>query len=69
MSLHLVCVGGEDHRLRISFLLALREKGFRVTAISSDVGGVFSPYGISHRRFGFERFASGGGDAALLFGR
>ena len=62
MSPHLVCIGGEDHRLRIPFLLALRERGFRVTAVSSDAGDAFSPHGIPHRRFGFDRFASGGGE-------
>ena len=62
MSPHLVCVGGEDHRLRIPFLLALRERGFRVTAVSSDTGGAFSPHGIAHRRLAFDRFASGGGE-------
>lgn len=66
MSSHLVCVGGEDHRLRIPFLLALREKGFRVTAVSSDVGTAFSSHGIPHRRFGFDRFASGGGEWSAL---
>ncbi|BAV47563.1 sugar transferase [Mesorhizobium loti] len=62
MSPHLVCVGGEDHRLRIPFLLALRERGFRVTAVSSDAGGAFSPHGIAHHRLAFDRFASGGGE-------
>ncbi len=56
---HLVCVGGEDHRLRIPFLLALRERGFRVTAVSSDVGIAFSPHGIPHHRLIFDRFGSG----------
>ncbi|ESX93681.1 glycosyltransferase family 4 protein [Mesorhizobium sp. LNJC403B00] len=62
MSPHLVCVGGEDHRLRIPFLLALRERGFQVTAVSSDLGAAFSPHGIAHRRFGFDRFGSGGAE-------
>lgn len=66
MSPHLVCIGGEDHRLRIPFLLALREKGFRVTAVSSDVGAVFPLHGIPHRRFGFDRFSSGGGEWSAL---
>ena len=57
MSHHLVCVGGEDHPLRIPFLLSLREKGFRLTAISSDDGTAFSRHGIPHRHIGFDRFA------------
>jgi glycosyltransferase involved in cell wall biosynthesis len=66
MSPHLVCVGGEDHRLRIPFLLALRQKGFRVTAVSSDDGSAFSPHGISHRRLTFDRFSSGHGEWGAL---
>jgi len=66
MSPHLVCVGGEDHRLRVPFLTALRERGFRVTAVSSDDGAAFLPHGIAHRRLGFDRFASGGGEWSAL---
>ncbi|MGX7871599.1 glycosyltransferase [Mesorhizobium sp. ORM6] len=60
MSPHLVCVGGEDHRLRVPFLTALRERGFRITAVSSDDGAAFLPHGIPHHRLGFDRFGSGG---------
>lgn len=66
MSPHLVCVGGEDHPLRIPFLIALREKGFRVTAVSSDDGAAFLTHGIPHRRFGFDRFASRRGGWSAL---
>ncbi|MBZ9800098.1 hypothetical protein [Mesorhizobium sp. ES1-4] len=59
MSPHLVCVGGVDHHLRIPFLAALRERDFRVTALSGDDGSAFLPHGIPHRRFGFDRFTSG----------
>ena len=62
MSPHLVCVGGEDHSLRIPFLLALRERGFRVTAVSSSDGVAFSPHHIPHHRLRFDRFASGDGE-------
>ena len=61
MNPHLVCVGGEDHPLRIPFLLALRERGFRITAVSSEAGAAFSPHDIPHRQFGFDRFSSGSG--------
>lgn len=60
MNPHLVCVGGEDHALRIPFLISLRERGFRVTAVSSGGETAFSRHGIPHHRYGFDRFASGG---------
>lgn len=56
MNAHLVCVGGEDHTLRIPFLMALRERGFRVSAVSSGEGAAFSRVGIPHGRYGFDRF-------------
>ncbi|QPC91654.1 glycosyltransferase [Mesorhizobium sp. INR15] len=66
MNPHLVCVGGEDHPLRIAFLTALRDRGFQVTAVSSGDGAAFLPHGIPHHRFGFDRFASGSGDWSAL---
>ncbi|UCI07409.1 glycosyltransferase family 4 protein [Mesorhizobium sp. B1-1-8] len=61
MSPHLVCVGGEDHALRIPFLMEVRERGFRVSAISSGDEAPFRRHGIAHTRYGFDRFASGSG--------
>jgi len=58
---HLVCIGGEDHALRIPFLLALRERGFQVTAVSSGDGAEFARYELPHRRYAFDRFGSFGG--------
>src|SRR5436190_681522 len=60
MNPHLVCIGGEDHRLRIPFLLSLRERSFGLTAISSDDRTAFSRHGIPHHRIEFDRFAIGG---------
>jgi Glycosyltransferase Family 4 len=62
MNPHLVCVGGEDHALRIPFLLSLRERGFRITAVSTGSDAAFSRHDIPHRRYGFDRFASGSGE-------
>ncbi|MER8732573.1 glycosyltransferase [Mesorhizobium sp. M0018] len=62
MNPHLVCVGGEDHALRIPFLMSLRESGFRVTAVSTGDEAAFLRHGIPHRRYGFDRFASGTGE-------
>ena len=36
MSRHLLYVGGEDHHLRIPFMLSMRDSGFRVTATSNE---------------------------------
>lgn len=66
MNPHLVCVGGEDHPLRIPFLLSLREKGFRLTAVSSDDGAAFSRHGIPHRQIRFNRFASSRAELSTL---
>ncbi|MDX8458850.1 glycosyltransferase family 4 protein [Mesorhizobium humile] len=66
MNPHLVCVGGEDHPLRIPFLLSLREQGFRLTAVSSDDGTAFSRHGIPHRHIRFDRFASSGAELSTL---
>ena len=66
MNPHLVCVGGEDHALRIPFLMSLRERGFRVTAVSSGGEAAFLRHGIAHRRYGFDRFASGSGERGAI---
>lgn len=66
MNPHLVCVGGEDHALRIPFLMSLRERGFRVTAVSSGGEAAFLRHGIAHRRYGFDRFANGSGERGAI---
>jgi glycosyltransferase involved in cell wall biosynthesis len=62
MNPHLVCVGGEDHTLRIPFLLAMQERGFRVTAVSTASAEKFDAAGIEHHSYHFDRFTSKGGD-------
>jgi glycosyltransferase involved in cell wall biosynthesis len=62
MNPHIVCVGGEDHPLRIPFLLALQERQFRVTAVSTGDGAAFERAGILHYSYQFNRFSSGRGD-------
>ena len=66
MDPHLVCVGGEDHPLRMPFLLSMRERGFRITAVSSDDGTAFARHGIAHRHIAFDRFASNGAELSIL---
>ena len=53
---HLLCIGGEDHALRIPFLLALRAKGFRVSAAGSCDSTPFEQAGIDCHRFRLARF-------------
>ena len=53
---HVLCVGGEDHNLRIPFLLRLREQGFRVAAAGSGDPEPFVKAGIDFHSFSFDRF-------------
>jgi glycosyltransferase involved in cell wall biosynthesis len=66
MDPHLVCVGGEDHALRIPFLLAMRERGFRVSAVSTGSADKFDKAGITHHSYLFDRFSSRGGEWSVL---
>ncbi|UCI05476.1 glycosyltransferase family 4 protein [Mesorhizobium sp. B1-1-8] len=52
--------------MRIPFLLSLRERGFRLTAVSVDNGTAFSRRGIPHRRIEFDPFATGGAQLSAL---
>jgi glycosyltransferase involved in cell wall biosynthesis len=56
MAPHLFCFGGEDHHLRIPFLTALRERGFRVTAAGTGDSGPFSRAGLTYHQYEFDRF-------------
>ncbi len=62
MDSHVLCLGGEDHALRVPFLLALRDRGFRVTAASSGSGEAFRAAGLPHLSWDFDRFDRRGGD-------
>ena len=53
---HLLCIGGEDHDLRIPFLLALRKCGFEITAAGTAPPEAFSKVGLAYRPFHFQRF-------------
>jgi glycosyltransferase involved in cell wall biosynthesis len=55
---HLLCIGGEDHALRIPFMLALREHDFQVTAASSGDAAPFSRASLDFRSLRFERFVN-----------
>lgn len=53
---HLLCIGGEDHSFRIPFLLALRDKGFRISAAGTGAVTPFAQAGIDYHPFHFSRF-------------
>lgn len=55
---HLLCVGGEDHDLRIPFMLALHARGFQVTAAGTGDPAPFRRAGIDYRGFAFDRFVN-----------
>jgi glycosyltransferase involved in cell wall biosynthesis len=52
----LLCIGGEDHSFRIPFLLALRDRGFRVSAAGSGDRTPFTQAGIEYHPIQFARF-------------
>lgn len=58
MTLHVLCVGGEDHNFRIPFLTALRSRGFRVTAAGTGAALPFSASGIEYHGYDFNRFSA-----------
>ncbi|HMJ27923.1 MAG TPA: glycosyltransferase [Xanthobacteraceae bacterium] len=58
MTLHVLCVGGEDHALRIPFLSALRSRGFRVSAAGTGAAVPFSKSGIEYHGYDFDRFGA-----------
>ncbi len=66
MTPHLLYVGGEDHHLRIPFMLALRNCGFRVTAAGSGDRSHFNKVDLDFRPFRFDRFMNPFSDWAAL---
>jgi glycosyltransferase involved in cell wall biosynthesis len=58
MNPHLLCIGGEDHHLRIPFLLALGHRGVKVTAAGTGDGTPFARAGIEYHSFRFDRFVN-----------
>jgi glycosyltransferase involved in cell wall biosynthesis len=66
MTLHLLCVGGEDHALRIPFLLALQNRGLRVSAAGTGEVSAFAKNGIQYHQYQFDRFGMGFSDRAAM---
>jgi glycosyltransferase involved in cell wall biosynthesis len=55
---HLLFIGGEDHFMRLPFMLALKAKGYRVTAAASGDPRPFAEAGVPFRPIHFGRFVS-----------
>jgi glycosyltransferase involved in cell wall biosynthesis len=66
MALHLLCVGGEDHALRIPFLRALRNRGLRVSAAGTGAAFPFAKNGIQYHPYQFDRFGAGFSDRTAM---
>jgi glycosyltransferase involved in cell wall biosynthesis len=54
----LLCIGGEDHALRVPFLVALRKHGFCITAAGTGDQMPFRRADIAYHRYHFDRFDS-----------
>jgi glycosyltransferase involved in cell wall biosynthesis len=63
---HVLYVGGSDHDLRIPFMLAVRNCGFRVAAAGSGDRTPFDKVGIDFFSFRFDRFMNPFSDWAAL---
>src|SRR5437762_1921485 len=63
---HLLYIGGEDHHLRIPAMCALRDHGFRITAVASGDPAPFAQAGIRYRDFQFNRFVNPRADWAAI---
>ena len=53
---HLLCVGGDDHYMRLPFLLALRDAGIKVSAAGTCTSEHFDAADIPFHRYNFDRF-------------
>ncbi|UPJ54518.1 glycosyltransferase [Bradyrhizobium sp. 200] len=66
MAPHVLYVGGSDHHLRIPFMLAVRDCGFRVTAAGSGDCTPFDKVDLEFYPFHFERFMNPLSDLAAV---
>ncbi|MEW6435591.1 MAG: glycosyltransferase family 4 protein [Pseudomonadota bacterium] len=66
MTAHLLFIGGEDHYLRIPFIRAVRDKGFKVSAAANCDPRPFELQDIEYRRFHLKRFVNPGSDWRTL---
>jgi glycosyltransferase involved in cell wall biosynthesis len=63
---HILFVSGDDHHLRIPFMLALKASGFRISAASTGDPTPFTRAGLEHRAFRFARFVNPLADLAAI---
>jgi hypothetical protein len=63
---HLLCVGGDDHHLRIPFLLEFRRSGIRVTAAGTGDPAPFVRAGIHYCPIHIQRVVSPRADRATI---
>jgi glycosyltransferase involved in cell wall biosynthesis len=63
---HLLCVGGEDHHLRIPFLLGLRRRGLRIAAAGTGNPAPFERAGLDYWPIHFNRFISPAKDRVTI---
>lgn len=66
MAAHILFVGGEDHQMRLPFMLALKTRGYRVTAAASGDPRPFVEAGVDFRPVKFNRFVSPVNDIGSL---
>jgi glycosyltransferase involved in cell wall biosynthesis len=63
---HLLCIGGEDHHLRIPFLIGLSELGFEVSAAGTGSTDAFARSGVPYHSFKYSRFGNPLGDIGAV---
>jgi glycosyltransferase involved in cell wall biosynthesis len=61
-----LCVGGEDHHLRIPFLLEIRRSGLRIAAAGTANPAPFARVGIDYWQICFDRFMNPAADRATI---
>lgn len=65
-TIRLLCVGGDDHHLRIPFLLDLQRQGFDVVAAGTGDPSAFARAGIAYRGYAFRRTLALASDVAAV---
>ncbi|MCW2285386.1 glycosyltransferase involved in cell wall biosynthesis [Rhodoblastus acidophilus] len=58
MPAHLLFIGGEDHHMRLPFMLALKARGYRISAAASGDPGPFAKAGLDFWPITFDRYIS-----------
>jgi len=64
--MHVLCIGGEDHALRIPFLTALQNRGLQVSAAGTGASLPFSNHQIPYHQYQFNRFGTRLADTAAI---